>query len=687
MVTSITPITMVEFLKRYGYENATEEGCRLIYNTWMKNKAKLLEKFRKHPNWDEENLAIVFKEGEYERGFDSAAFEPFLKWVNEEKNKLVIREGYEDSRYKFIRDDYDKYINCVKKARFYINELASFGIKLDLMPDLDLEQVRIKKKLIDAYRDKRLTGTTAYYVNGREYFIPDELYENINYVLSTLAYIRDNCKSQFISAEQAESINERCPAISVSEGLKLTKAIQRVCKVIGLDKIKDVRQAHDNTDRMKDFGFNYQFQLLADSINPTKYKRITVISLNPLDYWGMSFGYKWASCHTIDKKNIRGVTSNHYSGCYSAGTESYMLDSSSVIFYVIREDYEGNTYWDEDKMQRVVFCVNENASMILESRVYPDGRDGGDNSLSDQFRSAMQKVISETYDLNNYWRIEKGTKPCRDNTTTTGSHYTDYLNYPDVNISFNKDECLTFPKIQIGHKTLCPGCGETHGGTDNIMCPSCIGETYVRCYHCDEEFCTEDNDDYIYSHNGHYFCDYDCAEAADYRRCSDDDEWYYCDDLYYCEDDGCYHLERYCYRDDHDDCYYTGDPYIETEDGHYFASSEHAHLDGYEEEYFSDEWLPRDDLYYDSYENVWFDADNDDAIVTTDGSCFATDSSAENSGYVETVDGDWVRLDDAIEIDGDYYADEDEANCHGYTLNEDGVWVEARVEERDEVIA
>ena len=575
----VTPELMLDFLHYYKYEDATLDGCETIYETWEKNKAKLLERFRKHPNWDEENLAIVFKETEYERGSDPEAYSPFMAWVWDEVENICKA-------------------NCK-------------------------DPLGATEELLE------------YYINGGCYWIPADLRNKIAEATNTLDWIRYNCSEQFISSDQACGINERCHGVNVGDGLKLTKAIQKVCKTIGLDQIKDVRQAHENTDRMKDFGWNYQFQLLADAINPTKFKRITVISLNPLDYWGMSFGYKWASCHTIDLHNVRENPRCNFHGEWSAGTESYMLDQSTVIFYIINEDYEGNVFWDEDKMQRAVISINENGSMFYEGRVYPDGRDGGDRSLAQQFRVSMQKVISELWDLNNYWRVEKGIRTCRDNIISTGLQYEDYFHYDDVNISFNKDECLEFPKIRIGHATICPGCGCTHDDKTNILCPDC-NENAIKCACCGAPI----DLDYDYECiDGEYYCCGDCACEAGYHWCDDCDDWVHEDNLYYCENDGCYHLEENCYEDSYDGYYYYGDPEIETDDGNLYSSVENAEADGYHKEYFSDEWVHESILTYDDYHDAWFDAEHEDVIETEDGRFFIDEESAEHAGYRQT----WIK--------------------------------------------
>lgn len=162
--------------------------------------------------------------------------------------------------------------------------------------------------------------------------------------------------------------------------------------------------------------------------------------------------------------------------------------------------------------------------------------------------------------------------------------------------------------------------------------------------------------------------------------CWDNDEWYYEDDLHLCEDDGHWHNEDNCYRDDYDDCYYSGEPYITTTDDYHYSSEENAESDGYRREYFSEDWMRESSLTYDEYENVWFDAERDEVIITIDDKYFPTENSAWDAGYTETREGEWMKEDDAIEIDGEFYADEDEARSYGYDLNEDGEWVIAESE-------
>ena len=53
-------------------------------------------------------------------------------------------------------------------------------------------------------------------------------------------------------------------------------------------------------------------------------------------------------------------------------------------------------------------------------------------------------------------------------------------------------------------------------------------------------------------------------------------------------------------------------------------------------------WFKTDDLEYDEYEDVWFDAGHDNCIITKDDHYYATACSAEDAGYMQNENGEWV---------------------------------------------
>ena len=425
--------------------------------------------------------------------------------------------------------------------------------------------------------------------------------------------------------------------LKISQGQKWSRVISKFGKLFGLDKITDIREVtHNGETQKKDYGWNYQFAAFADAVNPKSIENTLVISINPIDFWTMSFGNSWASCHTIDKTNRRRKGGSHnYSGCYSGGTESYMLDDSSIVVYYVDEGDRSDTPYElADKVKRCMFYLGEDK--LIQSRVYPDGRDGGDSSLAKTMREIVQYVIAQLLNTPNLWKNAKGTEDCIAMIRSEGVHYQDYACYDDCNVSYlrriNGD--LNTKKITVGANPICPTCGDMHYSEDWITCENCRGDVY--CASCGASIC---EDDAVYcSDNGNYYCDSECAES---------------DGVYYCEDSDDYHTEDNCRQDER-----SGYWYYYTDDGvwvgdYWYHSEESAEEAGAryceDTEEWSLDWYETEDGYY------VYDKDNCE-IVTIDDFVYYYDNNFE----------------------GDYTEDTEEAVEDVYQAEIDGlVWQDA----------
>lgn len=593
-----------------------------IKNEWERNKADLLEKFRKHPNWDEENLAIVFKESEYERALNTSAIDNFNEWV-----ERIIREELRkvSKREEFSKAQREK--EKLADAAYYLDNSCFNG--MNLMINGEPARTVLKEKYDEAYaKYAEIANSTSLLLSERVDKETEMKYRRVIYALREFK----NVETNFATEELVERVNHYIPEVEAVAGQKISRIIQKICKTIDLDKYVEI---NDYGTYTRDDGYNRQYAILCNEINPIKYKRITVISLNPIDYWSMSHGYNWKSCHYVGDDE---------DGCYSSGTESYMLDSTSLIYYVIDESYEGTEYYTQKKINRAVFCIGEGGNAILEARVYPDDRDGGDNSLGKQFRDVMSKVISDIYNVNNYWSIVKGSTACGDRTRSYGTHYRDYVEYTNgvmmINKSYDGEVC-----IEIGHDPICPVCGDEHGETDNIICSDCLNDVRYdnpqTCDRCGDRF---DGDAYdsIHTEDGGWYCCDDCAIADGYRM-DNEGYWYPEDELYYCEDNGEYYHEDDCYMDDYNGMYYSGEPYITTVDGKNYYNYEHAELDGYVE--VDDEWISMDDAI--EIDGEYYNRENEDLIWVDEDTAFTSEEDAENAGYVKLEDEEWVSRTEA----------------------------------------
>ena len=381
--------------------------------------------------------------------------------------------------------------------------------------------------------DKRLSDRASYLPWNLYYFICD----------------LHRYSQRTLSDDLANTLNEMVPEVHAHSGQKTSRVINKLCTYLGYAKHPD---------------YNKEFAKYADALSPMTIKRHTILSLNPLDYLTMSFGNSWASCHTIDKDNKRGMP-NSYSGMYSSGTISYMLDPSSMVFYTVDASYDGDEYWSQPKINRQMFHYGEDK--LVQSRLYPQSNDG-DGTVYEPYRKIVQNIMSIIFDFPNLWTLRKGSSAASRYIITEGTHYPDYNHFCNCTLSLvadsNNENMFT-----VGAEPICINCGSRHEVEDNINC--CESETEV-CECCGRRIGEDDQHwvgDYCYCENcvtyceccdeyytgegtwieskQRYVCDW-CAENR-YTQCEECGEYVPSDDTYWVDSIDGYVCEN-C-RDEH----------------------------------------------------------------------------------------------------------------------------------------
>lgn len=313
-----------------------------------------------------------------------------------------------------------------------------------------------------------------------------------------------------VSEETAEAINEMVPSMRVHNGEKTSRVINKLCTYLGYNKHPE---------------YNKEYAKYADSLSPVVITRHTILSLNPLDYLTMSFGNSWASCHTIDKTNKRGMP-NSYEGMYSSGTVSYMLDPSSMVLYTVDASYNGDEFWNQPKIHRQMFHWGE--EKLVQGRLYPQSNDN-DGTAYTPYRNIVQEIMSKIFDFPNLWVVKRGVSAASQYIETEGTHYADYANFNSCTLSSikgNENE----EYFVVGSSPICIECGYHHSEENCISCCSTPSTRY-----CEDCGCALDDDDVIWIGDSQYCrdCVSWCESCEEYHR----GEEYYIDDenMYVCE--------------------------------------------------------------------------------------------------------------------------------------------------------
>ena len=541
----------MELLSSMQIYHEDRDAVRKIMRTAFENKTTLRNVLRNHPKWNEEKQMVVFS-ANYDRDFDGNAIDNFAYWLRGlmmTRNRIAVSTADMDEERKMVE------------------VLESWGYELDGVYDHGVVMIYSvgQRYCIDGgYRTDYTT----------QEFLEDK--DNIKTAIDANIILTffDSIHTPFFNEDYdrwIETVNAIDDRFRLRNNMKASKAILKICRTLGWDQLGGT---YINSQGVERKAFDQKYTELADAISPLKITRYTLISINPIDFWTMSFGDSWSSCHTINKEGVGdlGYNGDNYSGCYSSGTESYMLDETSLVFYTVDKTYDGIDFELQGKHNRCMFHIGEDK--IVQGRVYPQGNDGA-TDLYRNIREIMQKVWADAADIPNLWKNVKGTSECDDVTRHIGTHYRDVLNYDDCNVSYHGEK--NFKKIVIGHNPICPCCGEEHYKQDAIECEDCFEERH-ECADCGYSY-DEEN---MHEINGEWYCE-DCCFYCEYHeewetgehRFVNNYDGYVC--LYALEYSGdfaiCPNCGEWIYTDRYD--------VIETIDGNYYCDTDCANSDGY----------------------------------------------------------------------------------------------------------
>ena len=395
---------VMKLLTKYHHKN-TEHGVCEMLNVYFRNKKELIDAFSTSEHYIGDMRICL--DVELERRNDSNELREFLHQFSNsvEASKAIIK--YEDEDGKKLED----YIR-VGVSRFTARNLHYGNVA---------ERLISNKEKAKQFRGD---GST------KESFAEFDRFNDLVWSF------RENPGAELNGGVQLRLTQSKINAI-FTVGMKTSRAFNRMCTCYGVDKLPN---------------YNKLFAQYADMVSGLKRKVKFYLSLNPLDYFTMSFGNSWSSCHTIDKRNERNMPSS-YSGMYCGGTMSYMLDQTSFITFVHKNKM---THYEDGKIYRNMFHFSN--GKLIQGRIYPQGNDGA-MDLYREFRAIVQAEMAELLGLeNNNWVKKNGS--CEESTSTTGPHYPDYLNFDECNVTYPREIPEASGRIvNIGHKRICPNCG------------------------------------------------------------------------------------------------------------------------------------------------------------------------------------------------------------------------------------
>lgn len=387
-------------------------------------------------------------------------------------------------------------------------------------PNWDPERLMIK---FDADFSREInTAVTQYFMNWlTNHTNADFVYVSgysLGYLLRNYltksTYIENDANGEWI----IKSLNEFNENFRFRTGMKTTKIVRKICKEYGWDSIMQTEIDFHGNERTYN-AFEREYAKYCDAICPLKVKRHTCISLNPLDFLLMSNGNSWRSCHRIEEYGDAGE--------YSSGTISYMLDTTSFVFYTVDAEFNGVEIELEKKLQRQIFGYCD--YQLLQSRLYPQHNDGS-TSLYADIRAIVQKVVADCLEKPNLW-VKMSERNLRRGSGATCYADWAYSSSNSVMTKIKDHPERVLKEMVLGAQPRCIECGGLHSEAHTITC--CSNNRYKTCEDCGREIDEEDG----YWIGGYFYCD-ECVTICE--RCgeavhNDDSCYIESEDKYVCD--------------------------------------------------------------------------------------------------------------------------------------------------------
>lgn len=271
-------------------------------------------------------------------------------------------------------------------------------------------------------------------------------------------------------------------------GTKITRLVRKCFENIKLcdgETWNATTLADEDEDARTRKSFDKYYAKFADCLSELQIERITLVSLNFLDFMTMSNGNSWSSCHFINSRGIfHEDADSSYRGEYKQGCLSYALDEPSMVLYTLPATFDRTDYYRCQKLTRMV-CQYGNG-ILITGKCYPNNQD----SLITRYRQMMQLIMSQVNDITNLWTFSRKTNKINGfvETAENSAHYTDYLyDHQKPTISFCKDVSIDLDfTLNIGHEAYCLDCGEVIGNYNHkwLQCDKHRKTRVCECCGC-----------------------------------------------------------------------------------------------------------------------------------------------------------------------------------------------------------
>ena len=387
--------------------------------------------------------------------------------IKESISETFIKKLAEDSLYakKDLR-------TMLRKHPSWNEELDAVVINSSMTHEPNID--KIKTMLLDLFMPimkQHLAKKQEFIVSDVEKSIKHtQMFDDIS---NSILFFTSKNEEEKTSA--IESIKRLAPD-AYAPGKKVSRVLKALCIALGI------------ADETANSSFQKQFAIIADELSAKKISYQLYISINPAHFLTMSNpkydsrGSCLTSCHSLN--------STEYD--YNNGCTGYARDKVTMIVFTAANPSNPESL-NNRKTSRQLFMYQPNNGVLLQSRMYnTSGGTTGAQAESKEYRSIVQKVISQCEEAPNLWHTVKYTSDKNNIIVHIDSDFGGYADWecPEfyAKISVRKDHEENAHPFTIGAPGICLTCGKEIDPMDGLFCRYCTENAGSFCEECREAF-------------------------------------------------------------------------------------------------------------------------------------------------------------------------------------------------------
>ena len=509
---------MEDLLEKYDYKYSTD-ALNTILDTWSRQKAGLIDAFKKHPNYIEGKFMIAF-DADYERRIELNPSREFWRWLRDDAIDEAYLKGYypqevKDETYEWERLPYSLWEffrnlhhyaeRCVSESTAkYLNTICPA-----LRAHAGQKTSRVVNKLCCYLGFDKVDGYNREFAKYADSLSPMVIKRHTILSINPLDYLTMSFGNSWASCHTIDKNNKR-DMPNAYQGQYSSGTMSYMLDPSSM-VLYTVDASYDGNDYWNQPKINRQMFHYGE-------EKLVQSRLYPQDNDDLRDAY------TPYRNIVQGIMATIFD-FPNLWTINRGQEYAKKYIYSSGTHYRDYCYFDNCTLSRISGSTNENTFDVGSEPICIQC--GDTHSIEHTINCCGTKVrcnkcgaLIDEEDAR-YFDDEPYCDDCCHYCDRCGEYHLGKITWIERESLYVCDDCLAT------HYALCEECEEYHNVDDMTylehnfayICSACRDEYYTLCEECDEYY----RNDEVTERDGRYLCE-DCCRKADENEEENEDE-------------------------------------------------------------------------------------------------------------------------------------------------------------------